>query len=873
MPTDTASPDSGPTWSALFKDDWDTFCSPTSLAAVDSPAAYLQALYRFALEVEQTGKGTQDKITLAQRVPALKELVINAENTSRQLPLLTLVNEALNAPVKTYLDTHRDIYGGRTVHQVLAELRYPLELPFDLAHQQCVLGLAGNKPGLGALNYRISLKLPYDQQPENKYGTVQQQAYEAQRLLTLLSPAQQNLLTEDFEEQGTDTFYKKHYGHSQPITDQQQFMQHTGLSTEQFHELLAHASYQPRLSGNVVQTADQIARDHTAGARFINGPYRTGQKKLGLSIDSSKKNHLQNTTPQRHDRLQRMIRLQRWLDMPFADLDTLLYSIAGCEGSSPEHLAINDNSLRAMGVFRYLNQRYGLTPGTFSAWLYHMPVHGVGKHPSLFDQVFNPPHWLNAPMTLDNQPLDLGTTQGVLYRACGALGLEDTPQSLGLLKTRTKQYFATPRRNIETFSSFYRQATLPAMFGLSVMDCDHLCQLLGGKTYHQQLVKPGLRQSGSNSPADFLDVLMQLDWAVSWLNDSGKSVQQLRQQLLLESTLLPSSVQQRLTQVEAVLQRMPQYLLAQSTLDELDLPQPEAGSKPLAYTWNVLLAKGLLRAQSMLPAQPKADSLEKGVAYMVDKYVNLSPDAGRNQALKARVKQTLNTQLSAAYSQLHPFKKEINQLLKDTSLASEAPELMKQAFRQASRIFASALGSDKPNESLKHLLLFFPHAETELQLPISREALQAFLLDPGWLESEQSAHSTLKLTLSTLYLFQRFSHFSDVYGINHATLLNYLNQANPQKQNGEQTGLNSQTSELLAQMLGWNASEIEVLIKPLLEKRVRSMTELDWLMRCHETARQTGLSASMLLMATGLTATFSSDDWQQVGSAVFATAP
>ena len=318
---------------------------------------------------------------------------------------------------------------------------------------------------------------------------------------------------------------------------------------------------------------------------------------------------------------------------------------------------------------------------------------------------------------------------------------------------------------------------------------------------------------------------------------------------------------------------MPQYLLAQSTLDELDLPQPEAGSKPLAYTWNVLLAKGLLRVQSMLPAQPKADSLEKGVAYMVDKYVNLSPDAGRNQALKARVKQILNTQLSAAYSQLHPFKKEIDQLLKDTSLASEAPELMKQAFRQASRIFASALGSDKPNESLKHLLLFFPHAETELQLPISREALQAFLLDPGWLESEQSAHSTLKLTLSTLYLFQRFSHFSDVYGINHATLLNYLNQANPQKQNGEQTGLNSQTSELLAQMLGWNASEIEVLIKPLLEKRVRSMTELDWLMRCHETARQTGLSASMLLMATGLTATFSSDDWQQVGSAVFATAP
>ena len=233
MPKETSPPtdspvDSGlvtespPTWSALFKDDWNSFCSSTSLAAVDSPAAYLQALYRFALEVEGTGQGTAAKITLARRRPMLKDLLVDAENTTRQLPLLALVNETLLEPVKAYLKKNRDIYGDSTVEQVLAELRYPFALPFDLAHRQCVLGLGNKKPGLGELNYRISLKLPCSQQPENKYGTVLQEAYVAQRLLTLLSPAQQNLLTEDIGApqalHDPAAFYKKHYGHEQPIT-------------------------------------------------------------------------------------------------------------------------------------------------------------------------------------------------------------------------------------------------------------------------------------------------------------------------------------------------------------------------------------------------------------------------------------------------------------------------------------------------------------------------------------------------------------------------------------------------------------------------------------------------------------------------------
>ena len=867
-------PESPPTWSALFKDDWNSFCSPTSLAAVDSPAAYLQALYRFALELEGSGQGTAAKITLARRRPMLKDLLVDAENTTRQLPLLTLVNETLLEPVKAYLKKNRDIYGDSTVEQVLAELRYPFALPFDLAHRQCVLGLGDKKPGLGELNYRISLKLPHSQQPENKYGTVLQEAYVAQRLLTLLSPAQQNLLTEDIGGQQAlhdpAAFYKKNYGHEQPITEQQQFMQHTGLNSLQLQELLASGSFRPRLSANVVQTAEQMSQDHTVGARFINGPHHQGQKNLALGRDITAAVHLLNTSLERHDRLQRMIRLQRWLDIPYADLDTLLYSARACEGSAKEPILINDNSLRALGVFGYLRRRYGITPETFAAWLYQLPVHGVGQTPALFDRVFNPPHGSSSPLTLDNRRLDLSTDAATLYQMCAALGLEDTPQSLGLLTTQSHKHLKGLRRDLATFSSFYRQATIPALFGLTLQDADHLAQLLGGEDYRQQLVSPNLRLSGSNAPADFLDVLMQLDWAVTWFKGSGTNVPQIRRHLLLDGAAPPSRVQLRLRQLEDMLLGMQQYLLPQETLDTLTLPKPDADTSLPTYTWGVLLAKGLLRSHPLLPMKPKTDSMNKGVAEVVDRYIELSKNSERNRALLSAVKLKLKPQLESAYTRLLEFKPVLEQLLRDTSTVSDTAELFKLRLRQATRIFANALGSENPLEVLKHLLLYLPDAETDLQLPLGRTALHAFLLNPHWLDIGTKANAPLKLPLGTVFLFERFSHWSRAYGIDEAALLNYLQISDSTEQS---EALTAQTCQRLSTLMGWSASEIKVLANRLPVKRVRSMAELDWLMRCHDTARQTGLSASMLLMATGLTATFGSDDWTRVGNAILAAPP
>lgn len=75
-----------PTYTRLFKEDWELLCSASSMAAVDSPAAYLKALYLFAQALEESGKGQAGKVTLDQRRPELKALPINEHSLTAVIP-------------------------------------------------------------------------------------------------------------------------------------------------------------------------------------------------------------------------------------------------------------------------------------------------------------------------------------------------------------------------------------------------------------------------------------------------------------------------------------------------------------------------------------------------------------------------------------------------------------------------------------------------------------------------------------------------------------------------------------------------------------------------------------------------------------------
>ncbi|MBT2341388.1 MULTISPECIES: Tc toxin subunit A [Pseudomonas] len=498
-----STPDSV-SYQSLFKENWDQFCKDGDIAAIDSPVAYLRALYLFAGQLENASSSLH-KITLAQRRPDLKALMLDHQSAFVAQPMLGIVNNTLRSAIEAHIAN-----AGKTVHQVLSSEQYPFSLPYDLHHHQCLLGLGADKPALGELNYRISLALPFSP-GDAAYGRVSQSRVEAQKLLSGLSPEQQKLLLAPVSSDGELRVLEKSYGtkDTRRLHELTFFKERTGLSTEQVEQLLAQGTYFPRTSTN-----SPPATRSNYGSGYINGP--GGTPALAIVQPA---NTLGGTSRERFARMQRMIRLQRWTDMPVAELDTLLVNALRSEYN--DDMTLNANTLRTLGVYRYLNRRHGIAPQEFASLLHDMPISACGQQVPLFDQVFNRTQLLERPRTEVLVMTDLNTFS---YLGAG-LGLGITQDSLLLLAKQTKKYHHSFKYDLPTVSSLYRQARVARMFGLSPAECTMLARVLGGSYFCETLVTGALNATPSTS-SDILDVLMALDWAVDWLRQNNRDVTQ-----------------------------------------------------------------------------------------------------------------------------------------------------------------------------------------------------------------------------------------------------------------------------------------------------------------------------------------------------------
>ncbi|TYK56069.1 Tc toxin subunit A [Pseudomonas synxantha] len=864
-----------PTYTRLFKEDWELLCSASSMAAVDSPAAYLKALYLFAQVLEDSGKGRAGKVTLDQRRPELKALPIDEHSLTAVIPQLSIINETLTHQIDTYLGKTTGENRGRSLDTVLGLQRFPFALPFERAHRQCWLSLSAGKPQLGELSYRISLKLPITQRAQNAYGVVRHAAYEAQRLLCGLSPAQQNLLTEPFLENSGNVhateFFARHYGlQEESLRKTPHWLHQTALTRDQAQALLACGRYLPVLSGNVSAAAlprpTPELQTHERAA-YVNGPITSNaETRQPLSIEHTE---LQNTSWNRYQRLHRMIRLQRWTQLPFEDLDALLISVVRREQDADPHQPCNDNTLRALGVYRYLERRHGLPLEEFAAMLDELPVWASGNRLSLYDQVFNHASMPGETLRVDvpNLALHEALPDNLRHRLCAGLNLGDTPDALHWLIGQARQYLPSPCPTLTFYSALYRQARIARLFGLSVLDSHHVAALLGGTDYTVQLVNPSLRSSGVNAPPDMLDMLMQMDWLLGWLKDARQSVDQLRRRLVLEEEAQPAQVQAYLTQLDDLVQLTRQGLLAQEDIADLTLPQPEPDTRAAPIPWHALIVQGLLHSHPQLKP-PAPSELPKALVQLIEART-LSLDPTRNATLHADAKHAVTKKLGEFYRQLQPLKEKIDALFGAPSHLPGDPALYLQSRKLAARQIARAATAQSPLDLVKHLLLLLPDAEVLLELTVSRQTLHTFLLHPHWLSQEQTQGSLLKLTLNTLYLLQRFAHCFDTYGLAQHSVLDYLQRANTPSA----ADVDTSASPRLAALLKWDAGEIEHLVDHLPNKQVKTLADLDWILRCHQTVRLTGLCAKTLLKATDLHATLMNEDWKHVGSALITTAP
>ncbi|MDH4137069.1 MAG: Tc toxin subunit A, partial [Anaerolineae bacterium] len=271
--------------------------------SIFGPAAYFVDLMRFVEKnITQNENAIPDGHKLEDRRPDLAHIPLDCHNTYDLIPYIDLVNEVLEAIVRT--EDTPDAY------QVLEEANFPMNLPFNL-------------PLVEIRSYLKQLKTSLDQiykafetTPHDKWNPITREFLE-------LSPQEFSLIISEIS---NPTDFLKYYG-DVPLTGEEGlenvavFLEQTGLTRKELNDL-------------IFQDLDRHEVNAGLSRLFFINNVDDGLGHLIIEQDPNRPNDptydtetLVNLSYEKLDRIYRFLKLARKLDWSFAELDWALRSL------------------------------------------------------------------------------------------------------------------------------------------------------------------------------------------------------------------------------------------------------------------------------------------------------------------------------------------------------------------------------------------------------------------------------------------------------------------------------------------------------------------------------------------------------------------
>ncbi|BBE10383.1 Insecticidal toxin complex protein TcaA2 [Mycoavidus cysteinexigens] len=688
-------------------------------------------------------------------------------------------------------------------------------------------------------------------------------------------------------EEGSN-FFKDHYD-TEPtnyevtnLASLPLFLEKTGLTMDEVDQLMAFGQNAPTVSPNCPPVNGLYAKERAPfpasyhyGAVYVNAGLSPALGLVNLRTAKVPLWSLTNTSLDRFDRLQRMIRLQKWLQLPFEQIDCLI--IAACRAEGQRNLAFkpNANTLRALGVFRYLNQHYKVAPDIFAAFLHHISPYSAGENKPLFDRVFNSPVLFETPLILDQGSFEPDpnheTSQPTIQKICAALGLQATQESYGRLAQQTCTEYSGLKRDLDTLSSLYRQTAIPKLFGLSAEEGSALLDLLGGPNYIKMVAKVELNNLNAEQQKepwhkDILDILMELDWAVRWLKEAKLTVPSVRKLLgydvpsMTATPNLIGLIQELHMGISQV--RVTQHLFTRPDLPALDwlvvletVIDGEGLVMPLPLELDASSQSAL--SQCIKNALTAHKQTPEVIEAIVPIFVQLIGEAQASQ--ENLVAAVLNKSLGLAYDRT---------ALVLRWAGSSVHDLLTKTLAEVGENSAALAPEDISEAYIAQLYCIARHAEATTQQKLSAALLRMLLVKPKWLGIPEK---TLTLSFACLYLLNRYQSWWERTGAAEDEVLSYFQTANlavkANKKTAQQAAASAAT---LARLLVWTTDEVTLATKDLPDGIARTLQQVDWVRRLHDLSQQTGLSVRALQQAAALTANSSELEWKQAGEAMMA---
>lgn len=499
----------------LFPEDR-TRCAPGALMSNDSRLAYLVHLKEL-IQAFEVRADVNAPITLLTRRPDLLTLKLDDRNARRTLPKIRITLELLENRAQQALAKNQ------TLQAAVAQGSGQASVPFHRAWESVKATLAAKQVQLWDLLSATSLCYPL--------FTFAHLPSAAQRTATTLasgfSPQLRTLLL--------DATPSELMLSAAAYDTTRKLAKALALSRRELRQLLAVEAVGK--GGTAVTRSPHVPTaakpsSQVYGAVFINNgatplyllesaPAQPATKKI-VRIEGLTDAHL--------DRLQRILRLQRALGLSAAQTDTLVMAALRAEGQTGNY-QLTDKTLRALGLFRHLQQKYNVSAEQYAALIDALSPYAIGRQASFYDQLFAAGHDEDGQpaqpfLKLDDKAFDPASTTGAdgLTVKQLALGLKvDDTLLRGILDRVVKaQNLQKPTRSLAVVSACYRIVALARVFGASTLQGLSLIDVLMNQdpVYCQQLAgQPTL--AGEPGKADIIDVMAGVLQAAEWLQHQG----------------------------------------------------------------------------------------------------------------------------------------------------------------------------------------------------------------------------------------------------------------------------------------------------------------------------------------------------------------
>lgn len=505
----------------LFPEDR-TRCAPGALMSNDSRLAYLVHLKEL-IQAFEVRADVNAPITLLTRRPDLLTLKLDDRNARRTLPKIRITLELLENRAQQALTKNQ------TLQAAVAEGSGQASVPFHRAWESVKATLAAKQVQLWDLLSATSLCYPlftFDHLPSatQRTATTLASGFSPQLRTLLLDATPSELMLSATAYDTTRKLAKA-----------------LALSRRELRQLLAVEAVGK--GGTAVTRSPHVPTaakpsSQVYGAVFINNgatplyllesaPAQPATKKI-VRIEGLTDAHL--------DRLQRILRLQRALGLSAAQTDTLVMAALRAEGQTGNY-QLTDKTLRALGLFRHLQQKYNVSAEQYAALIDALSPYATGRQASFYDQLFAAGHDEDGQpaqpsLKLDDKAFDPASTTGAdgLTVKQLALGLKvDDTLLRGILDRVVKaQNLQKPTRSLAVVSACYRIVALARVFGTSTLQSLSLIDVLMNQdpVYCQQLAgQPSL--AGEPGKADIIDVIAGVLQAAEWLQHQGMDALQL----------------------------------------------------------------------------------------------------------------------------------------------------------------------------------------------------------------------------------------------------------------------------------------------------------------------------------------------------------